>query len=98
MISEPLERGLALDIEKSKIHLQMSLKEQSDFFKTNYHWDLLASRSVWAFGPDATGPNILVNDTLPAEVDTTLLFSIRDSITQGFQWATREGPLCDERT
>lgn len=22
---------------------------------------------------------------------------MKDSIVQGFQWATREGPLCDER-
>jgi U5 small nuclear ribonucleoprotein component len=30
-------------------------------------------------------------------VDKSLLGSIRDSIVQGFQWGTREGPLCDER-
>lgn len=22
---------------------------------------------------------------------------VKDSIVQGFQWATREGPLCEER-
>jgi translation elongation factor EF-G len=30
-------------------------------------------------------------------VDTKLLGSVRESIKQGFQWGTREGPLCDER-
>ncbi|KAI9603549.1 hypothetical protein KEM48_000913, partial [Puccinia striiformis f. sp. tritici PST-130] len=25
-----------------------------------------------------------------------LLFSVKESIKQGFQWATREGPICDE--
>lgn len=44
-----------------------------------------------------TGPNILVDDTLPSEVDKGLLGTVRDSIVQGFQWGTREGPLCDER-
>lgn len=39
-----------------------------EFFQTKYDWDLLAARSIWAFGPDATGPNILVDDTLPSEV------------------------------
>lgn len=31
------------------------------------------------------------------QVDTKLLLSTRESIKQGFQWGTREGPLCDER-
>lgn len=67
-----------------------------EFFQTTYDWDLLAARSIWAFGPDSTGPNILVDDTLPSEVDKSLLNSARDAIVQGFQWGTREGPLCEE--
>ncbi|KAK8545022.1 hypothetical protein V6N13_066336 [Hibiscus sabdariffa] len=59
-IAEPLERGLAEDIE------------------------------------NGVGPNILLDDTLPTEVDKALLGSVRDSIVQGFQWGAREGPLCDE--
>lgn len=47
--------------------------------------------------PSTTGPNILVDDTLPSEVDKGLLGTVKDSIVQGFQWGTREGPLCDER-
>ena len=30
-------------------------------------------------------------------MDKSLLGSVKDSIVQGFQWGTREGPLCDER-
>lgn len=45
-----------------------SRKKLGEFFQTKYDWDLLAARSIWAFGPDATGPNILVDDTLPSEV------------------------------
>lgn len=43
-----------------------------------------------------SGPNILVDDTLSAEVDKGLLGSVKDSVVQGFQWGTREGPLCEE--
>lgn len=43
-------------------------KKLGEFFQTKYDWDLLAARSIWAFGPDTTGPNILVDDTLPSEV------------------------------
>ena len=45
-----------------------SRKKIGEFFQTKFDWDLLAARSIWAFGPDATGPNILVDDTLPSEV------------------------------
>lgn len=38
----------------------------------------------------------MVDDTLPSEVDKALLSSVKDSIVQGFQWGTREGPLCEE--
>jgi U5 small nuclear ribonucleoprotein component len=117
MIAEPLERGLAEDLEGGKVTMKMTNKDRGKFFETKYQWDLLASRNIWAFGPDEQGPNILVNDTLPSEVsgcqssqlhracqlicslqvDTKLLTSVRESIKQGFQWGTREGPLCDER-
>ncbi|XP_041366443.1 116 kDa U5 small nuclear ribonucleoprotein component-like [Gigantopelta aegis] len=96
MIAEPLEKGLAEDIENEVVQITWPRKKLGEFFQTKYDWDLLAARSIWAFGPDATGPNILVDDTLPSEVDKSLLGAVKDSIVQGFQWATREGPLCDE--
>ena len=71
-------------------------KKVSEFFRSNYNWDLLASRSVWSFGPTTHGANILIDDTLPSEVDKGLLEGCRETIIQGFKWATREGPLCDE--
>lgn len=96
MIAEPLEKGLAEDIENEVVSISWNKKRLGEFFQINYDWDLLAARSIWAFGPDVTGPNILVDDTLPSEVDKSLLGSVKDSIVQGFQWGTREGPLCEE--
>lgn len=96
MIAEPLEKGLAEDIEAGKVQINWDKKRLGEFFQTKYDWDLLAARSIWAFGPDSSGPNILVDDTLPSEVDKSLLNSCKDFIVQGFQWGTREGPLCDE--
>ena len=57
MIAEPLERGLAEDIECGRsINLDTwAPKEISTFFQQKYDWDLLASRSIWAFGPDWLG-------------------------------------------
>ena len=48
--------------------LVLCRKKIGEFFQTKYDWDLLAARSIWAFGPENTGPNILVDDTLPSEV------------------------------
>ena len=34
---------------------------------------------------------------MSTQVDKKLLFTVKESIKQGFQWGCREGPLCDER-
>jgi len=55
------------------VSLQWPRKKLGDFFQSKYDWDILAARSVWAFGPDSRGPNALLDDTLPSEVDKSLL-------------------------
>mmetsp|Transcript_33055 Transcript_33055/g.71948 ORF Transcript_33055/g.71948 Transcript_33055/m.71948 type:complete len:985 (-) Transcript_33055:71-3025(-) len=97
MVAEPLEKGLGEDIEKGKVKIDWDQRRLSDFFTKNYDWDLLAARSIWAFGPETNGPNVLVDDCLPSEVDKSILGQAKESLIQGFQWATKEGPLCDER-
>uniref|UniRef100_A0A060T6H6 116 kDa U5 small nuclear ribonucleoprotein component n=1 Tax=Blastobotrys adeninivorans TaxID=409370 RepID=A0A060T6H6_BLAAD len=96
MIAEPLDKDIASDIEHGKVDIRWPIKKVSKYFQEKHDWDLLASRSIWAFGPDDNGPNILQDDTLPSEVDKRLVNTVRESIRQGFQWATREGPLCEE--
>ena len=85
MIAEPLDKGLAEDIENGTVNIEWPRKKLGDFFQANYDWDLLAARSIWAFGPDRQGPNVLLDDTLPSEVDKGLLNAVRDSVVQGFQ-------------
>lgn len=96
MVAEPLDPGIAEDIEGGRVNIRDPARVVGKFFEENYGYDLLASRNIWAFGPDDMGPNILQNDTLPSEVDTKTLRGVRDTIRQGFSWATREGPLCEE--
>ena len=97
MVAEPLDDGIAQDIESGKVNIKDPIRKVGQFFEENYDWDKLASRSIWAFGPDEMGPNILQDDTLPSQVDKKLLGTVRDTIRQGFSWGTREGPLCEER-
>jgi U5 small nuclear ribonucleoprotein component len=96
MIAEPLDQGIAEDIEAGKVNIKDPVRVVGKYFEENYGYDLLASRNIWAFGPEDMGPNILQNDTLPSEVDTKTLRTVRDTLRQGFSWATREGPLCEE--
>ena len=68
MIAEPLEKGIAEDLERGRVTMKMTAKERGTFFQEKYQWDLLASRSIWTFGPEEQGPNILLDDTLPSTV------------------------------
>lgn len=96
MLAEPLDLGLASDIENNLVSIDWDKKKIGDFFKTKYDWDLLSARSIWAFGAENNGPNLLLNNTLPSEVDQHILGTIKESVIQGFKWGCREGPLCDE--
>lgn len=96
MVAEPLDKGLAEDIEARAVDLSWPRRRVANFFTEKYSWDALAARSVWAFGPDpSAGPNALLDDTI-GEVDPDMLKAIRESVSQGFRWGAREGPLCDE--
>lgn len=97
MVAEPLGDEIARDIETGAVKIKDPVRKIAKFFQEKHEWDLLAARSIWAFGPEENGPNILQDDTLPTEVDKKLLNTVKESIRQGFSWATREGPLCEER-
>ncbi|KAG7044620.1 elongation factor 2 [Colletotrichum scovillei] len=96
MVAEQLDKGISEDIESGKVKIKDPIRKTAKYFEDTYGWDKLAARSIWAFGPDEMGPNILQDDTLPSEVDKKLLTTVKETIRQGFSWATREGPLCEE--
>lgn len=75
-------QGLAEDIETGRVDIGWPNKRLGDFFVNGYDWDILAARSVWAFGPNRQGPNLLLDDTLPSETDKQLLNAVRSSIVQ----------------
>lgn len=68
MIAEPLEGDIAKDIESGAVSMKDPIRKTAKFFEEKYEWDRLAARSIWAFGPDDSGPNILQDDTLAGEV------------------------------
>lgn len=68
MVAEQLDKGISTDIETGAVNIRDPIRKTAKFFEEKHGWDKLAARSIWAFGPDDTGPNILQDDTLPTEV------------------------------
>ena len=96
VVAEPLDEGIAYDIESGAVNIKDSARVVGKFFQENHGYDLLASRNIWSFGPGNRGSNMLQNDCLPSDVPQKLLNENREFIRQGFQWTCREGPLCEE--
>lgn len=98
VIAEPLgDDKLSFAIENGQIDLSQPVKTTSKILRKDFGWDSLAARSLWAFGPnDRLYPSILMDDTLEAETDKALLYSVKDFINTGFLLAVNEGPLCEE--
>jgi U5 small nuclear ribonucleoprotein component len=71
MVAEQLEKGISTDIETGAVKIRDPIRKTAKYFEENHGWDKLAARSIWAFGPDDMGPNILQDDTLPTEVSQT---------------------------
>lgn len=87
MIAEPMEKGLSELIESS-----LALPSEAILME-KYGWDRLSCRSVMSVS--SRGGNVLIDDTFDESIEG-LLPACRASLLQGFQWACREGPLCEE--
>uniref|UniRef100_A0A672I3P3 Elongation factor 2-like n=1 Tax=Salarias fasciatus TaxID=181472 RepID=A0A672I3P3_SALFA len=92
MTCRPFPDGLAEDIEKGDVTSQQDLKVRARYLAEKYEWDVTEARKIWCFGPDGTGPNLLVDTTKGVQY----LNEIKDSVVAGFQWAAKEGVLCEE--
>uniref|UniRef100_A0A8C1TJC4 Eukaryotic translation elongation factor 2, like 2 n=1 Tax=Cyprinus carpio TaxID=7962 RepID=A0A8C1TJC4_CYPCA len=92
MKSRPFPDGLAEDIDKGDVTPRQELKQRARYLSEKYEWEVTEARKIWCFGPDGTGPNMLVDITKGVQY----LNEIKDSVVAGFQWATKEGALCEE--
>jgi len=88
----PMPDGLPEDIDKNEITPRQEFKLRARYLNEKYEYDVTEARKIWAFGPEGTGPNLLIDVTKGVQY----LNEIKDSVVAGFQWATKEGPLSDE--
>merc|ERR1712142_878915 len=92
MKAQPMPDGLADDIENGKVNHRDDPKTRKQYLCDTYGFDATEAMKIWTFGPESTGANIVVDVTKGVQY----LNEIKDSVVAGFQWATKEGVLCDE--
>lgn len=88
----PMPEGLAEDIDKGDVTARDEVKARARLLSEKYDYDPTEARKIWCFGPDGTGPNILIDCTKGVQY----LNEIKDSVVAGFQWASKEGVLAEE--
>jgi elongation factor 2 len=93
----PLGDKLANDIESEKIGPKNDVKERAralidEAEYEEFAWEKDDTQKIWSFGPNNNGPNMLVDVAQGVQ----FLSEIKDSMEAAFQWATREGAMCDE--
>ncbi|TDL19674.1 P-loop containing nucleoside triphosphate hydrolase protein [Rickenella mellea] len=89
----PIDEDLSKDIEAGTITPRDDVKSRARILTDKYGWDVTEARKIWCFGPETTGPNLLVDVTKGVQY----MNEIKDSCVSGFQWATKEG-VCAEET
>jgi len=89
MKAVPMNEGLSDDIERGDVNARDDFKVRARTLVEKYEWDATEARKIWAFGPEGTGANLLVDVTKGVQY----LNEIKDSVVAGFQWATKESVL-----
>eukprot|EP01132_Coremiostelium_polycephalum_P009226 gene9226-11303_t len=90
--AEPIPMELQNEIEAGTVSPKDEVKARANYLTDTYQWDNNDGKNIWSFGPEGTGANLLVNVTKGVQY----LNEIKDSFVNAFQWATKEGVLCDE--
>jgi len=92
--AEPLGEKLVVEIDSGKISAKDDFKVRGRVLADEHGWDVTNARKIWGFGPDNAGPNIVVDCTKGIQY----LNEIKDSVTNAWNWVTKEGVLCEENT
>jgi elongation factor 2 len=89
---DALSEELSADIEEGKCGAEDDPKNRARYLADKYEWDVTEARKIWCFGPDGRGPNMVVDVTKGVQNMTEM----KDSFVAAWQWATKEGAMCDE--
>jgi len=90
--ADKMTEELCNEIESGKMGPKAEPKERARNFRDKYGFDDNSARKVWCWGPETEGANIVVDITQGVQY----INEIKEHVTSAFQWATKEGPLCEE--
>ena len=93
VIATPLEEEMTKDIETAAIDPRGDPKLRGRYICDTYGWDITEARKIWGFGPDGVGPNCFTDQTKGCD----FLLEIKESVVNGFVWASKQGPLAEEQ-
>merc|ERR1711992_384398 len=92
LIAEPMSDELCAAIEDGSCGPKAEAKERARTMREKFDWDENAARKIWCWGPETEGANVVVDQTTAVQY----LIEIKEHVNSAFQWATKEGPLCEE--
>merc|ERR1711988_1932448 len=91
-VADRLPEEVAQEIESGKLGPKAEAKEKARMFREKHGWDENSARKIWCYGPETEGANVVVDETQGVQY----LNEIKEHVNSAFQWATKEGPLCEE--
>merc|ERR1719445_2167877 len=63
LIAKPMPDGLPEDIDKGEVSDKQDFKIRGRYLSDKYEYNVDEARKIWCFGPEGTGPNILIDAT-----------------------------------
>ena len=90
--AQPIDEETSVAIETGKISFRDDVKTRARIMADDFGWEIADARRIWCFGPDGSGPNVVIDQTKAIQYFN----EIKDSVVAAFQWASREGPLVGE--
>jgi len=92
MKAEPLGEEWCAAVDNGTITSTQDPKTRGRMLADDFGWDVNFARKIWCFGPDTSGPNVFVDNTVAVQY----LNEIKDHVVSAFQWASKEGALAEE--
>lgn len=71
---------------QGEVKPRQDIKTRARYLAEKYDYEVTEARKIWAFGPEGTGPNLLMDVSKGVQY----LNEIKDSVVAGYQWATKE--------
>lgn len=92
MKAQPMDDEVSNLIEEGELGPKADPKEKAKTLRDKYGWEDSHARKIWCYGPETTGANTVVDVTQGVQY----LNEIKEHVVSGMQWASKEGPLCEE--